>query len=343
MPGISFKPKTVSKRLLSALPPRAREVLTARFGLGKETKSQTLESIGSTYGITRERVRQIENYALNSIRKSDAFGEEKEAFGELAAAIDELGGVITEEELLKRLAKDKETRNHVHFLLVVGDAFTKKKEDSEFYHRWYVDEDLADKIHGALKKMYTELSDEDLISEGEMINRFLEQVKDLNEKYQNEEVVRRWLSLSKALGKNPLGEWGMARSSNVRAKGMRDYAYLTIKRHGSPMHFTEVAKAISELFARKAHVATCHNELIKDARFVLVGRGLYALKEWGYSTGVVKDVIRDVLKKHGALTRDEIIDHVKRERYVKDNTILVNLQDPKLFVKDKEGRYTLTK
>ena len=136
-----------------------------------------------------------------------------------------------------------------------------------------------------------------------------------------------------------MGEWGVAQSPNVRAKGMRDYAYLTIKRHGSPMHFTEVARTISDLFDRKAHVATCHNELIKDSRFVLVGRGLYALSEWGYSAGVVKDVIQEILKKYGPLTRSEIIERVRKERYVKDNTILVNLQDSKLFGRDDKGRY----
>ncbi len=118
--------------------------------------------------------------------------------------------------------------------------------------------------------------------------------------------MKRWLSLSKKIAKNPLGEWGSADSSNVRVKGMRDYAYLVIKRHGSPMHFTEVAKSISELFNRKAHVATCHNELIKYKRFVLVGRGLYALAEWGYTSGVVKEVIADILRKYGPLTREEV-------------------------------------
>ena len=154
-------------------------------------------------------------------------------------------------------------------------------------------------------------------------------------------MIRRWLSLSKELGKNPLGEWGAASSPNVKVKGMRDHAYLAIKRHGSPMHFTEVAQTISSLFNRKAHVATTHNELIKDPRFVLVGRGLYALSEWGYKGGVVKDVIRDILREHGPLSREEIIERVKKERYVKDNTILVNLQDARLFKRDKTGRYAL--
>ncbi len=101
------------------------------------------------------------------------------------------------------------------------------------------------------------------------------------------------------------------------------------------MHFSDVAKTISTMFAKKAHVATTHNELIKDPRFVLVGRGLYALAEWGYQPGVVRDVIRDVLKKQGPLTRDQVMEEVKKVRYVKDNTILVNLNDTKHFKRSK--------
>jgi hypothetical protein len=174
-----------------------------------------------------------------------------------------------------------------------------------------------------------------------MVERFLDEVKHLNQKYRNEEIARRWLALSKGIAKNPLGEWGRANSPHVRVKGMRDYAYLAIKRHGSPMHFREVARSISELFNRHAHEATCHNELIKDPRFVLVGRGLYALSEWGYTNGVVKDVIRHILEEHGPLSREEVIERVRNERYVKDNTIVVNLQDPSVFRRDNEGRYLL--
>jgi hypothetical protein len=120
---------------------------------------------------------------------------------------------------------------------------------------------------------------------------------------------------------------------------MRDYAFLVIRRHGSPIHFKEVAKLITELFKKKAHVATTHNELIKDPRFVLVGRGLYALTEWGYMAGVVKDVIRGVIEKNGPMTKEEIVKKVLKERYVKENTIMVNLQNPKLFKRLKDGKY----
>jgi hypothetical protein len=335
----TFKPKTVIKHLLNVLPERAQDVLTSRYGLGTNTTSVTLEAIGQQYGITRERVRQIENYALSTIRKSDAFKHEQPAFDELRNVVERMGVLVPEDELLAALSKDPSTRNHIHLMLVLGDAFMKEKETDEFRHRWHIDQDLADKVHSSLRRLYDSLDDDELVEESALIDAFLRELQDVNQTYKDEEVLKRWLSLSKSIGRNPLGEWGRSHSPNVRAKGMRDYAYLVIKRHGSPMHFREVASTISELFNRKAHEATCHNELIKDERFVLVGRGIYALKEWGYSAGPVREVIAEILSHQGPLARDEIIDAVRKERYVKDNTIFINLQDAARFGRDTDGRY----
>jgi hypothetical protein len=336
---VGFKPKQVTKRLLSVLSPRAQDVLSGRFGLGSETKRMTLEAIGKKYKITRERVRQIENYSLSNIRKSKEYTKEQPYFDELKNVFIELGSVVSEEGFLKHVSKDKSTQNHIHFMLVVADEFTKEKEDDEFKHRWHVDKELSAKIHEAIRKLYSSLSDDEILVEADMVEKFLENLKDVSDKYKTEEIAKRWLSLSKLIDKNPLGEWGKKSSPNISAKGMRDYAFLVIRRHGSPIHFREVAKLITELFKKKAHVATTHNELIKDPRFVLVGRGLYALSEWGYMSGVVKDVIKGVIEKNGPMTKDEIIKKVLKERYVKENTIMVNLQNPKLFHRMKDNRY----
>jgi DNA-directed RNA polymerase delta subunit len=215
------------------------------------------------------------------------------------------------------------------------------KEDPEFKHRWHIDGQLAKKVYDALRKLYKSLNDDDLVPESEMIETFLENLKDVNEKYRNEEVAKRWLNISKHISKNPLGEWGKASSQNVKTKGIRDYAFLAMRKHGSPIHFRDIAKLIEKLFNKKAHIATTHNELIKDKRFVLVGRGLYALTEWGYASGVVKDVIKKMIDKHGPLSKEEIIQKVLKERYVKENTIVVNLQNSKIFKKDKDGRFSL--
>jgi DNA-directed RNA polymerase delta subunit len=342
---LSFSPKVVSVRLLKVLPERARDVLTNRFGLSADSKKFTLDAIGKRYHITRERVRQIENYAIASIRKSDIYKKEKSVFAELEKALHAFGGVAGEEELLTHLGgSDVNSRNCAHFLLALGENFKKIKEDDNFKHRWHMDEKLAEKVHSALKKLYDNLSEKDLVSELDIIAQFLTHIEDLDEHYKQDHIVRRWLGLSKLLGKNPLGEWGRAASPNVKMKGIRDYAFLVIRKHGSPIHFTEVARAIEKNFGRKAHVATTHNELIKDKRFVLVGRGLYALTEWGYMAGVVRDVIAKILEKHGPLTKKEIFDKVLKERYVKENTISVNLQNKKHFKKDqKTGKYSPVK
>lgn len=338
---LSFNPKQVVKRLLSSIPARAQDVISGRFGLNQTGEEMTLEAIGKKYGITRERVRQIENYAVSHIRKSDQYEKEKPIFDELKTAIKRMGGVISEDDLLDTLSRDITTRKCIHFMLVVGDEFNKIKEDAEFKHRWHIDKELSDRIHEALQGLYQKLGDDEIIPESEIIASFLEHLKDVSDEYKEDEILTRWLSMAKNIGKNPLGEWGKSGSSNIKTKGVRDYAYLILRKHGSPIHFREVAKLISEVFKKKAHIATTHNELIKDDRFVLVGRGLYALKEWGYQTGVVRDVIKDILKKNGPLPKERIIEQVLKERYVKENTILVNLQNPKFFKKNKQGFYTV--
>jgi hypothetical protein len=339
MPKITFKPKQVTKRILSPLQDRAYDVIVSRFGLGDDAERKTLEAIGDAYNITRERVRQIESAALNSIRKSAEYKGEEATFEEIRGIVRELGALIAEEELLPVIAKDQATQNHLHFYLVLSDAFTKHKEDEHFKSRWTIDGALADTVHNSLKKLYEGLSDDELVPESELVSRFITNLKDVNAEYKNEEIAKRWLCISKKLCRNPLGEWGKVESQNVKTRGVKDYAYLVMRKHGSPMHFREVAKAIQDTFGKKTHTATCHNELIKDKRFVLVGRGIYALAEWGYKAGVVRDVIAEILKKEGPMTKEDVVDRVMKERYLKKNTILVNLQNPKYFKKNKQGQY----
>jgi len=341
MATIKMKPEKISKKFLSVLPERSLDVLVRRFGLTEDANRTTLEAIGKDYGITRERVRQIENNAIRNIRKSEIFEKENTIFEELYKIIDSLGGIVSEEELLDYLASKDTEKNHIHFLLVLGDSFVKEKENNLFKSRWHVNNEIANEVHRALDEMTREISKNDLYSENDIISMFLDKAGNLHVKYKKPEVVKRWLAISKAIDKNHFNEWGLASSTNISAKGIRDFAYLSIRQHGNPMHFREVAKSIENNFGRTAHTATCHNELIKDPRFVLVGRGLYALTEWGYKGGVVKDVIKNILETEGPLTKEEIIDRVLKERYIKENTVVVNLQDPKLFKKDTKGRYII--
>ena len=342
MTKLAFKPKAVTKRLIQGLPDRSKDVIVSRYALEGQKRSESLETIGKRYGITRERVRQIENHAIKLIQESENLVKEHDSLTALENAIRDLGGILTEQSILKTLAPDDESKNHIYFLLVVGEPFSHSKEDKDFAKRWYVDEDVAKAVESALKEVHGKVRPSDVLTEAQLVDHVKGCLSRVNAKYRERDTILRWLELSQCLVRNPLNEWGRTSAPGIKVKNIRDYAYLAMKRNGSPMHFREIAKAIKDSFGKKAHEATTHNELIKDSRFVLVGRGVYALSDWGYRKGPVATIIENILKEHGPLTRDEIIDRVGKERFVKTNTILVNLQNPK-FVRGKDGKYSLKK
>lgn len=341
---LSVKPRELAKKIMSDLKDRAKYVLSERFGL-ESGKKRTLESIGQEYGITRERVRQIENAAIASIRKSSRFDDAEVLFKELKAVIDSLGGIVSEEEILSYFDYDELAQNHVLFFLTLGDDFVYEKENNSFKARWITYSDVADVVHNILDSVHSSVEQTDLVHEDELLRRIVahDLVKQIEKHASSVDNIKRWLMLSNFLSKNPIGEWGHAQSPNIKLRGVRDHAFLVMRRHGSPMHFREVAESIMKVFGKKVNVATTHNELIKDDRFVLVGRGFYALSDWGYTTGVVRDVIKEVLEREGPLTKEEVIDKVLKERYLKKNTVVVNLQNVKYFKKDKDGKYSPVK
>lgn len=339
--NLNFKPKGVTKQMVSVLRERTKDIVMQRFGLGENEERKTLEAIGDKYGITRERVRQITNFAFDVIKNSPSFETHKNVFAELKDVIEKNGKILAERDVLKMLAGNPTAENHIHFLLVLGDDFTKIKEDDEFHHRWTVSSDHADKVHEVLKALHKEISEDILMPEKNIVESLKRHGGKIVGGEISDDVARKWLNLSKVVGANPLGEWGRASSPSIKPRGVKDLAFLVLRKEGSPMHFMEVAKKISAHFSKGANPATVHNELIKDNRFVLVGRGLYALSDWGYKYGTVRDIIKMILETEGSAFKDEIIKKVLKERYVKENTILVNLQNRNYFRRDKEGKYII--
>lgn len=339
MNSTPFKPEEVLKKLLKILNSRTREVLERRFGLGPRGAGETLEAIGKSYGITRERVRQIEAHALSKLRQNPALADFKESFSQIQSEIQKRGGVVREDLFLDEMTKSPVERNSLRLLLGLASEVFFLKEDDDFYERFASSREAGAHSGTALKRFHGALDqNSDPASFGEMVVKLAGVVKDLSYPYSTEEIGH-WLLISKRISKNQFDEWGLSNAPTIRPRGVRDLAYLVMRRHGSPMHFREVASSIKHFLGKKAHDQTVHNELIKDGRFVLVGRGLYALNEWGYQPGVVRDVISAMLVKHGPLTKDELVKKVLQERHVKDNTIFINLQNKKYFKKDVDGRY----
>jgi hypothetical protein len=141
------------------------------------------------------------------------------------------------------------------------------------------------------------------------------------------------------------GRWGLVKWPMVNPKNIRDKIYVILKENGKHMHFNEIAAAIKDSDFKRKDVTTqaIHNELIKDKRFVLIGRGIYALKEWGYEKGTVADIISEVLRQaNEPLHRDEIVKRVLKSRFVKETTILLNLQGKPQFKRVAKATYALS-
>ena len=328
----------INSKILEVLPQRQKKVILRRFGLENREK-ETLEKIGQDFGVTRERVRQIEVDAFKSLERKKEERDLKKVFSLFEQYLKEKGGLKREDILLTDLAESK-FQNHVFFLLTFGDYFHRFPEDQELYSFWTIERNLFQKIKGilenAVKKFEKEkkpLPEKDFFS--------------LAKKEKNPEIFSSVVEIAKRIEKGPLGYFGLVDWSEIKPRGVRDKAYLTLKKTGKPLHFREIATLASNLEGevckkREVFSQSVHNELIRDERFVWVGRGIYALREWGYSPGTVRKIIQGILQESkNPLSKEEIIAQVLAQRLVKENTILLNLQDKNFFLKDAQERYRL--
>lgn len=329
---MDFNYKNICKSFVKGLPQRTTDVIERRFGL-KTGQRETLEAIGQSYNITRERVRQIEKEGFSKIRPK--IKEYKDVFQFLNKTLESFGGIKEENALLKFLGKER-FQNHVFFLLSLAGDFKMFPEDDNFNSLRAIKKEAVSQA----KKIV-----QSTIKRFEKENRVLSLSELLKGQKLNREVFLSYLEISKQIQKNPEDKFGLRDWIEINPRGVKDKAYLVLKKQEKPLHFSEIANFIEKLpFPSKGetHIATVHNELIKDQRFVLVGRGLYALKEWGYEPGVVKDIIYKTLKESKQpLTKQEILEKVSKQRFVKPNTIVLNLQNNDYFEKDEKGRYTI--
>jgi len=341
-----FRPNEIVREILTKLKERDRQILLHRYGLeGKETK--TLAAIGSEQRLTRERVRQIEKDLMKHLKKNslkvEAFSNTKDF---LLDIISEHGRVIAEENLLLYLnVKDPHEKNSIVFLLHLIE------ELEHFMHNNYkkswvtvlFNEQLLHSFTHESKKIMEVMSGplhtDVFIAHFKKTEFYTTNQKDLSDK-----VILNFLTLAVEIERNVFGDWGLSVWKNINPKDVGDKAYLVMKYHKKPEHYSAITEMINKhkFDDRVAYKETVHNELIKDSRFILIGRGIYALSEWGYQPGVVSDVISEVLKNSAQpLSKEKIIEEVLKRRIVKKNTILVGLSNKKLFTKVAKNLYSL--
>ena len=316
---------------------REREIIARRFGLFD--RKETLEQIGELLGITRERVRQLEKSVMTKLRASASelphvleveatLLNAIEAAGQ-TARITHLGAALTAEN-------SRTDQSRLAFLTELTPNISAISEDDNFYQAA-----SNNKVHddAIIKGEVATLVSTIAKAAKPMETRELTRAADMP----NDVYTTALASISKQLA-TLNGRWGLVKWPTVNPKNIRDKIYVILSENGKHMHFNEIAESIKASDFKRKDVTTqaIHNELIKDKRFVLIGRGIYALREWGYKKGTVADIISEVLREAGEpLHRDEIVKRVLKSRFVKETTILLNLQSKPQFKRVAKATYEL--
>ncbi len=330
--------KIISDILRTIEREREREIVSRRFGLFD--RKETLEQIGELLGITRERVRQLEK-AVTAKLKATAEDQVPHIPVSQKVIIQELnqtGKIARITDLAARLTSENSRidQSRVAFLSELSPKLVVIEDSDHFHHAVGIADAHNEKqVRNLVSKIIEAITK---IGEPVPIEKIAEAIG-----MDDAEHARALASISKHLATlNSL--WGLVKWPMVNPKNIRDKIYVVLHQSGKHMHFNEIADSIKKSDFKRKDVTTqaIHNELIKDKRFVLIGRGIYALKEWGYKKGTVADIIAEVLRKEaGPLHRDEIVKRVLKSRYVKETTILLNLQGKPQFKRVAKATYTL--
>lgn len=314
---------------------RDRQIIAKRFGFGL-AKRQTLEKIGHDFSITRERVRQIEKATLTKLRATTT-REVGEANAQFKAYLEQNGQVASLENVATAYGAEIPRESaYLLFLAELSADITVIDSSDQFRPALallpeYTEAKVA-KIADELIRTITEIAKPQPLSK--IATKLSIEVAP--------DTLAGIAGITRGLA-NLDGKWGLVSWPEVNPKSIRDKTYLVLIKQSKPLHFSEIARRIHELKpgGRVVTVQAVHNELIKDLRFVLIGRGIYALSEWGYTPGTVADIIVEVLKSESPLHKDEIVRRVLDKRQVKTTTIVLNLQEKPQFVRVAKATYTL--
>lgn len=335
----------VFAKLLTSLTEKERDVLKRRIGL--VGTRQTLQMIGDSYSITRERVRQIEEMGISKLGrlvKNTDLARIQESAKDILSL---MGGVATREKLVSAVVRTLALEKNTHLGVVdtvIQACFDiqKSKPQLGVHPHFFLPsvnrkliQDIGKEGIKILKKrgdimemsIMTEMIRVSLFAKyGKVSDAIIDSVSDVFMDYVKGEDVYVGLKTWKILNPTTL----------------KDKAVYVLKKDKVPMHFVEITNAIQARFEHPVKVATVHNELIRNEEFVLIGRGIYVLKAWGYKSGNVLDVVVEILEKNkGPMATTEIVNKVLKTRQVKASTIYMNLQNRKIIARVGRNMYDL--
>jgi len=358
----------VLDQLMKTLNEREQEVITRRYHLNKDmAKYHTLQDIGNTYSITRERVRQIENESLRKLREASKNLEFANDLKKLEQALhvflEKHGGFAVEAHLLDNFVSTEHDLGNYHaqaylFLLNNFVNSVEKITDSKHFETFWK---LADFKYQMVENIFNAVSEEleanaKPVSKAGLLKLVASKVEDAHkahfapflEKHElsEQELYNLYLDFSTSIAENILGEFGLSHWDNICPNKLSDKINLILHQAGEPLHFKELADRVNNASfpGRKVCAATIHNELISNENYALANRGYYGKKDWDFVGGTIADLVVKVLKDSGKpMSTKEVYESVAAIRPVNQTTVYLTLLNNKrgLFDRVDKGIFKL--
>lgn len=318
--------------VLGSLSNKEQDVIKKRIWLFWE--KETLQNIWNSFSpaITRERVRQIEDTWIKKIWRMIKTNVLSEIQAKSKEFLTLHWGILAKTKLINALIKELDIEKTINKwileVIIQSDSNLKKSKQTLWCEIYFffsnVSKSTIDLVHKeALKilkkkkdvmdqKTIYEIIKDNLKNKVKLSSVFVDSVLDLFF-----DVIKWEDSLI-----------GLSKWKILNPKTLKDKAIYVMKKEKAPMHFVDIANKITDILWEAVKVNTIHNELIRNREFVLIGRWIYALKEYWFTPWTVLDVIVDILKKKWeAMNTEEIIKDVLKIRKVKPTTIYMNLQN----------------
>ncbi len=329
------------EQFLLLLSEKERFVIQRRFNLDQKMRS-TLEEIGQHFHITRERVRQIEKNALQKLRRNIENTNLQFINNLVFELLASSGGLMREDLLISKILMIPSGFSVSAITLVVSlDKRFDRFLNTIQYHPYIKFKTLAtDFVDDIVAKSLSLLRQKKDVVPVQSIQLELKRFFPRHEI--SAELFFSLFQIHKSF-KLVAENVGLIDWRHINPRTLRDKIFYILRKEKKAMHFVDICNQIIKLQFdhKKVNLQAVHNELIRCQDFVLIGRGIYALKEWGFKNGTVAEVIESILKRKKSLDQEKIVEEVLKQRQVKPITILLNLKNNGQFVRVGRKQYTL--
>jgi hypothetical protein len=342
------------EEVLQLLPERQRNIIKDRYGLW-DGIAETLQDIGDKLGLTRERIRQIEDKGLKRLRRVYGFRSIKNFVVTkiavyLSSRAETTRGIVSEDEVASAFADDCSTEEAALTIGLLRDVnaslFAQQMVEAES-GVYCLDKALATEyrtlleiLQGTLERNQKPLSEQ----------TFYQSLSSDSGRTFSEQQIRllqRILAVSPSVVRLHNGTIALSKWTKFERRDSANVAAAALRLLGRPAHFRELTQKIGTLFPDLGDIneRVLHNALVcHREKFVWVKNGTYGLKDWGLARPpYIKDRLIELLSGSGyPLPYWHLKEKVLEVCNCKEESVRMTLDlNPKVFKKFDGDQYGL--